>query len=70
MLLPGRSGFPAAGLLVDVRVGARVLDQVVAEGGDVVADELQDSLAVRDALLEEVDDPGQQMPAGQVDRSG
>jgi hypothetical protein len=57
VLFLGCAGFPVDGLLIDVRVGARVLDQVVAEGGDVVADEFQDSLAGRDALLEEVDDP-------------
>jgi hypothetical protein len=42
--------------LVDVRVGAGVFDEAVAEGGDVGADEFQDSLAGRDALLEEVED--------------
>jgi hypothetical protein len=30
----------------------------VAEGGDVVADDLQDAPARRGALLEEADDPG------------
>jgi hypothetical protein len=54
-LLLGRAGFPADGLLIDVRVGARVLDQVVTEGRDVVADEFQDSLAGSDALLELAD---------------
>jgi hypothetical protein len=51
------AGFLADGLLIDVRVGARVLDQVVAEGSDVVADEFQDSLAGRGAFLEEIDNP-------------
>src|SRR6266567_6517419 len=68
VLLLGRAGFPADGLLIDVRVGARVLDQIVAEGSDVIADEFQDSLAGRDALLEEVDHPGEQGPVRQVDR--
>jgi hypothetical protein len=36
---------------------ARVLNEVVAEGSDVVAGEFQDPLAVRDALLEEIDNP-------------
>jgi hypothetical protein len=40
LLLLGRTGCTAEGLLVGVRIGGRVLDQVVAERGDVVADEL------------------------------
>src|SRR3984957_4942932 len=69
VLLLGRAGLPAGGLLVDVRVGGRVLDKLVAEGDDVVADEFQDSLAGRDALLEEIDNPAEQSPVGQVDRT-
>ncbi len=42
---------------LDLRAGARVLDQVVAERSDVVADEFQDSLAGRDPLFEEIDNP-------------
>src|SRR4051812_42770804 len=55
-------------LLVDVGVGARILDQAVAEGGDVLADHVQDSPTGRGALLEEVDDPREQIPLEQVDR--
>src|SRR5438105_5397075 len=57
VLLLGRARYPADGLLIDVRVGARVLDQVVAEGSDIVADEFQNSLAGRHSLLEEIDKP-------------
>jgi hypothetical protein len=56
------------GLLVDRPHRVCVLDQVVAERGDVVADELQDPLACCGAFLEEVDDPGEQASVRQLDR--
>jgi len=44
-LLFVRAGSPDDRFLIDVRVSARVLDQAVAEGCDIVADELPDFLA-------------------------
>lgn len=39
------------------------------KGSNIVADESQDSLASRGALLEEIDDPWKQAPVSQVARS-
>ena len=53
------------GFLVNVGVGSRVLDQVVAERRDIGADELQNSLAGGSPFLEELDQPiGRWNPEG------
>src|SRR5262249_38744065 len=50
VLFVGRAFFRDDGVLIDISESARVFDQVVAEGSDVIADELQDSLAGGGAL--------------------
>jgi hypothetical protein len=55
-------------LLVDVRVGGGVLEQVVAERRDVAPDEVEHALVPRGSLLEEVDDVAEQRAVRQADR--